>query len=134
MPNNKKILILEDHQTLAAMIKELFTVHGWDVQIAGNGREGLEFAQQGGWTAIITDLKMPQMDGMQFLNALHEHPAENPNGPVVVYSNFAYEYSKDEALKRGAADFIAKDTMGTTDLVNHIEKLVSEHQKSSTTQ
>ena len=123
---SKHILILEDHQTLAAMITELITINGWEVTLASNGRDGLEHAQKGGWTAIIADLKMPQMDGMEFLNALHENPPKIPNGPLVIYSNFAYGYAKDEALRRGAADFIAKDTMDSKTLVKHIEKLVAE--------
>lgn len=126
--SGKNILILEDHQGLAAMIRELFTSHGYNVTLANNGQHGLEFASKGGFTAIICDLKMPVMDGMAFLKALQEHPPAVPNGPIIVYSNFAYQFSKDEAMRRGAADFIAKDTLGTTELVNYVEKLIADHQ------
>jgi DNA-binding response OmpR family regulator len=125
---SKRILILEDHAMLASMIHDLFTNHGWEVTIAGDGRQGLDRAQEGGWTAIITDLKMPLMDGMQFLNAINDHPPTNQNGPLIIYSNFAYSYAKDEALRRGAADFIAKDTMDPAALVNRVEELVNQHQ------
>lgn len=130
--SDKNILILEDHQGLAAMIRELFTSHGYNVTLANNGQHGLEFASKGGFTAIICDLKMPIMDGMAFLKALQEHPPTTPNGPIIVYSNFAYQFSKDEAMRRGAADFIAKDTLGTTELVTHVEKLIADHQAKTT--
>jgi CheY-like chemotaxis protein len=130
MPNSKQILILEDHQGLASMIRELFTSHGYEVTLANNGQHGLEYASKGGYTAIICDLKMPIMDGMAFLKALQEHPPAVANGPIIVYSNFAYQFSKDEAMRRGAADFIAKDTLGTTELVDYVEKLITDHQAS----
>lgn len=128
MAATKQILILEDHQGLAAMIRELFTSHGYTVTVANNGQHGLEYATKGGFSAIICDLKMPIMDGMAFLKALQENPNKPENGPIIVYSNFAYQFSKDEAIRRGAADFIAKDTLGTTELVDHVEKLIANHQ------
>ena len=127
------ILILEDHQGLAAMIRELFVSHGFDVTIASNGQHGFEFAQKGGFAAIICDLKMPVMDGMAFLKALQENPPSAQNGPIIVYSNFAYQYSKDEALRRGATDFIAKDTLGTVELVDYVKNLIKEHAAKSAT-
>jgi two-component system, NtrC family, response regulator AtoC len=125
------ILILEDHQGLANMINDLFTTNGYEVTIAGNGQHGLEYAQKGGFAAIICDLKMPVMDGMSFLKALQENPPAAQNGPIIVYSNFAYQYSKDEALRRGAADFIAKDTLGTVELVAHVENLIKAVQNQA---
>ena len=127
--SNNNILILEDHQGLASMIRELFSSRDYTVTIASNGQYGLDYASKGGYKAIIVDLKMPVMDGMSFLKALQENPPEKANGPIIIYSNFAYQYSKDEALRRGAADFIAKDTLGTTQLVAHVENLIAEHQK-----
>lgn len=134
MADQPHILILEDHQGLASMINELFTTHGYAVTIAPNGQEGLRYAQQGGYSAIICDLKMPVMDGMAFLKAMQESPPSTPNGPIVVYSNFAYQYSKDEAIRRGAADFIAKDTLGTTELVTYIQNLIKTHQQNQVAQ
>jgi CheY-like chemotaxis protein len=48
---------------------------------ANNGQVGLDYAIQGGFTAIICDLKMPIMDGMTFLTALQQHKPPSPNGP-----------------------------------------------------
>lgn len=123
----QSILILEDHKGLAQMIKDNFTFAGFDVTIADNGRKGLEEAQRGGWSAIISDLKMPEMDGITFLKALHDSPPKAKNGPIIVYSNFAYEYSKDYVMSLGATDFIAKDTLGTTELLDRVRDLIAKH-------
>lgn len=125
MPGSQNILILEDHTGLGQMIKDVFEFGGFSATVVTNGRKGLEEAQKGGWAAIISDLKMPEMDGITFLKALNEHPPAKKNGPIIVYSNFAYEYSKDYVLSLGAKDFIAKDTLGTTELLDRVKKLMS---------
>ncbi len=122
---NKKLLILEDHPGLAQLIKDLFTANGFDVDLCANGQQGLEKAQAGGYDAIISDIKMPILDGMGFLKALQEHPPTKKNGPIIMYSNFAYQYSKDQVLALGAVDFVAKDTVGTNELV----QIVKSHLK-----
>jgi DNA-binding NarL/FixJ family response regulator len=68
---------------------------------------------------------MPAMDGITFLKTIREHPPKVPNGPVIMYSNFAYEYSRDLVMSLGAADFIAKDTIASGELVDHVNQLLS---------
>lgn len=125
--NNKKLLVLEDHPGLGQLLKDLFTAHGYDVTVAINGRQGLDYAQEGGYAIIITDIKMPEMDGIQFLRSLKDSNAKEGNGPIIVYSNFAYQYSKDEVLSLGASEFVAKDTVSTSDLVALVEKTIAAH-------
>ena len=127
---SKKILIIEDHQGLRSLAVQLFTSAGYTVGEASNGQAGLDIAIQGGFDAIICDLKMPLMDGMTFLTSLQQHPPSTPNGPIIIYSNFIYDYARDEALRRGAAAFIAKDTLGTGELVQEIERIINGHPTS----
>lgn len=127
MVTKKKLLVLEDHPGLSQLLKDLFTAHGYDVTVAANGRQGIEYAQGGGYAIIITDIKMPEMDGIQFLHALKDTGPKDKNGPIIVYSNFAYQYSKDEVLSLGASEFVAKDTVSTTDLVQLVEKTIAAH-------
>lgn len=122
----KKILIIEDHQGLRSLANQIFSGAGYQVTEAPNGQAGLNSAIQGGFDVIVCDLKMPIMDGMTFLTALQQHPPATPNGPIIIYSNFIYEYAKDEALRRGATAFIAKDTLGTGELVAEVEKIMAE--------
>jgi CheY-like chemotaxis protein len=122
----KKILIIEDHQGLRSLANQIFTAAGYQVIEANNGQAGLDAAIQGGFEAIVCDLKMPIMDGMTFLMALQQHPPSEKNGPIIIYSNFIYDYARDEALRRGASAFIAKDTLGTGELVQEVERIIRE--------
>lgn len=123
----KRILIIEDHQGLRQLADQIFKSAGYDVMAVSNGQQGLDYAIQGGFNAVVCDLKMPIMDGMTFLTALQQHPPVKPNGPIIIYSNFIYEYARDEALRRGAAAFIAKDTLGTGELVQEVERIMGEY-------
>lgn len=125
----KKILIIEDHQGLRELAKQIFSTAGYEVTDAANGQAGLDIAIQGGFDAIICDLKMPIMDGMTFLTALQQHSPITKNGPIIIYSNFIYEYAKNEALNRGAFAFIAKDTLGTGELIAEVERIIEEYKQ-----
>ncbi len=127
----KKILIIEDHLGLRSLANQIFTAAGYTVTEASNGQAGLDAAVQGGFNAIVCDLKMPIMDGMTFLAALQQHPPTSPNGPIIIYSNFIYEYAKDEAIRRGASAFIAKDTLGTGELVSEVERIINQQSLAS---
>ena len=71
------------------------------------------------------------MDGMTFLAALQQNKPSSPNGPIIIYSNFIYDYARDEALRRGATAFIAKDTLGTGELVGEVERIINEYKSRS---
>ena len=124
-----RILILEDHPGLGNLINEMFSSKGYEVTLATNGEQGLKHALEGGYSAIIAAIKMPVMDGIEFLKGLQQAPPTPKNGPIIMYSNFAYQYSKDEVLALGATDFIAKDTLGTSELVNKVEDLIANPDK-----
>lgn len=128
----KKILVIEDHQGLRSLANQVFSAAGYIVTEAPNGQAGLDSALQGGFDAIVCDLKMPIMDGMTFLNALQQHQPKPNNGPIIIYSNFIYEYAKDEAIRRGATAFIAKDTLGTGELVTEVEKIIAAYHAQTT--
>jgi two-component system response regulator AtoC len=126
MPD-KKLLILEDHPGLGQLIKDLFTSHGYTVTLATNGQQGLDYAREGGYSAVICDIKMPILDGIGFLKNLQETPPKTKLGPIIMYSNFAYQYSKDEVLSLGAVDFIAKDAVPLEDLVKLVASHIAKH-------
>lgn len=125
----QKILVIEDHPGLRSLANQVFSAAGYIVTEAQNGQVGLNAAIQGGFDAIVCDLKMPIMDGMTFLTALQQHPAATPNGPIIIYSNFIYDYARDEALRRGASAFIAKDTLGTGELVQEVKRIIDDSTK-----
>jgi CheY-like chemotaxis protein len=78
---SKRLLIVEDHTAIRKMLVAMFKNAGYEVIEADNGATGLAHAQAGGFYGIILDLKMPQMDGLHFLQAIKQTPPTVPNGP-----------------------------------------------------
>lgn len=105
-----KILIIDDERAIRNTLKEILEFEGYTVDVAENGRAGLELALSNPFDLIFTDIKMPEMDGMEFLQAYHENMSRNNSeeAPVVVITGHGSVDAAVESLKGGAFDFIQK--------------------------
>ena len=99
------ILVVEDKESMAAMLKETLESEGYKVVSAGDGLEGINYLKEGKIDLVLTDLKLPQKDGIEVLTASKE---ENQLRPVIIMSAYGSVETAVEAMKRGAVDFIAK--------------------------
>lgn len=105
-----KILIIDDERAIRNTLKEILEFEGYTIDVAENGRAGLDRALTGAYDLVFTDIKMPEMDGMEFLAKYREDMAQQ-NGeevPVVVITGHGSVDTAVEALKGGAFDFIQK--------------------------
>ena len=105
-----KILVIDDERAIRNTLKEILEFEGYTVDVAENGRTGLERALTGTFDLIFTDIKMPEMDGMEFLSSYHSGMKQHNNeeAPVVVITGHGSVDSAVESLKGGAFDFIQK--------------------------
>lgn len=105
-----KILIIDDERAIRNTLKEILEFEGYTVEVAENGRAGLDRALTGAYDLIFTDIKMPEMDGMEFMAKYREGMAQqnNEEAPVVVITGHGSVDTAVEALKGGAFDFIQK--------------------------
>lgn len=105
-----KILVIDDERAIRNTLKEILEFESYSVDIAENGRIGLERALAGTYDLIFTDIKMPEMDGMEFLTAYREGILQqnNEEAPVVVITGHGSVDAAVESLKSGAFDFIQK--------------------------
>lgn len=105
-----KILVIDDERAIRNTLKEILEFEGYSVEVAENGRLGLEQALAGTYDLIFTDIKMPEMDGIEFLHAyrqgMQQHGHEEV--PVVVITGHGSVDTAVEALRGGAFDFIQK--------------------------
>ena len=105
-----KILVIDDERAIRNTLKEILEFEGYSVEVAENGKVGLEKAVAGKYDLIYTDIKMPEMDGMELLdsyrNMVHEQGLEE--APVVMISGHGTVETAVDALKKGAYDFIVK--------------------------
>lgn len=105
MINMAKILVIDDERAIRNTLKEILEFEGYAVDLAENGKLGLEKAQQTGYDLIYSDIKMPEMDGMELLAMLRENDVESP---IVMISGHGNIETAVECIKKGAFDFIEK--------------------------
>ena len=105
-----KILIIDDERAIRNTLKEILEFEGYTVEVAENGRAGLDRALTGAYDLIFTDIKMPEMDGMEFMAKYREGMAQqnSEEAPVVVITGHGSVDTAVEALKGGAFDFLQK--------------------------
>jgi DNA-binding response OmpR family regulator len=102
-----KVLIIDDEKLLVKSTGMVLTHHGYEVNGALSGEEGLNAALEFAPDVILLDIMMPGMDGWQVLEALKQN-AITRRIPVIIFSAREYSNGKALAAQKGAADFIAK--------------------------
>ena len=105
-----KILVVDDERAIRNTLKEILEYEDYKVDVAENGKMGLEMALGSKYDLIYTDIKMPEMDGMELLQAYRQTVQEQggEEAPVVMISGHGTVETAVEALKCGAYDFIVK--------------------------
>ena len=100
-----KILVIDDERAIRNTLKEILEMESHEVETAENGRIALDKAKQQQFDLIFSDIKMPEMDGMELLTALREAEIDCP---VVMISGHGTIETAVECIKKGAFDFIIK--------------------------
>ncbi len=100
-----KILVVDDDKRLADNMVEYLTKFGYQAVAAYGGREALAKFEQGDFQLVITDLKMPEMDGMELFDAVNKLDSRVM---VMVITGYGTIGSAVDAIKRGSYDYIPK--------------------------
>ena len=105
-----KILVIDDERAIRNTLKDILEFEGYTIELAENGKVGLEKALATTYDLIYTDIKMPEMDGIEMLQAYRQAVKDNggEESPVVMISGHGTVETAVEALKKGAFDFIVK--------------------------
>lgn len=114
-----RVLVVEDSRTQAEEIRLLLEEAGFVVEVAGNGREALGVLGRGLPDLIATDLEMPEMNGLQLVEAVRRQYA---SVPVVLITAHGSEEIASRALRKGAASYVPKSRLDL-DLVPTLENL-----------
>ncbi len=99
------ILVIEDKESMARMLKDTLESEGYKVISAGTATEGIRCLKEDKIDLVITDLKLPEKDGLEILRISKE---ENQLRPVIVMTAFGSIETAVTAMKEGAFDFITK--------------------------
>lgn len=117
----KKILIVDDNIAMGEMCKELLKSRGYVSDVVASSKEAIEkISMDGIYTIVLTDLVMPEMDGIEVLKKVKQ---QNPHIDVVVMTSYGTVTNAVEAMKLGASDYITKP-FKRDELVIIIEKIL----------
>ena len=101
----RRILIVDDEENARVALSKILAHEGYDVSSAGNGLEALNFLRNHDVELIITDINMPEMNGLAFLRELNRsHPQSN----VIMMTAYGEVESYLEAMNLGAFEYINK--------------------------
>ncbi|HET6151171.1 MAG TPA: sigma-54 dependent transcriptional regulator [Polyangia bacterium] len=121
------ILIVEDDAAMREMLREALEDDGYVVETAVNGRAGVERVKKGGIDLVVSDVKMPEIDG---LDMLREIKAVSPSPHVITITAFGSIDTAIRAVKLGAFDYITKP-FEVDQLILSVEKALSERELRS---
>lgn len=121
-------MIIDDERAIRNTLKEILEFEGYEIDLAENGRVGVEKAKGGGYDLIYSDVKMPEMDGLEVLETLQKE--EDCECPIVMISGHADVETAVTALKNGAYDFIEKPLDLNRLLVTTKNALEQKHLKA----
>lgn len=99
------ILIIDDEKAIRKTLSEILSYEGYKIEEAGDGEEGLRRFRDKTFDVVLCDIKMPKIDGIEFLDKVREL---NPDVPVIMISGHGTIETAVEAVKKGAYDYIAK--------------------------
>jgi two-component system nitrogen regulation response regulator NtrX len=99
------ILIIDDEKAIRKTLSEILSYEGYKIDEAGDGEEGFRKFREKEYDVILCDIKMPKMDGIEFLEKAKE---ANPDLPIIMISGHGTIETAVEAVRKGAYDYISK--------------------------
>lgn len=118
--NKPTILIVDDELLIRDLLYDFFTNQGWEITTAENGIKALEILENRTVDLMLTDLRMPGLDGMELTNRVKE---EYPQLPVVIMTGFPSVDTAVQALRCKVEDYIIKP-FNINQLYKTVEKSV----------
>ncbi len=122
--NKGKILVIEDEKSMREVLGILLEGEGYDVTLAAGGVDGMGLLNRDIFDMIITDIKMPKVNGFEILKRVHEF---SPDTLVIMITAFGTTESAIEAMQMGAYDYIHKPFK--VDEIRHVVRKAFEKRK-----
>ncbi len=119
--SKKRILIIEDEKPLSHALKLKLSHEGYDVEVAGDGEEGVHMASGAAFDLILIDIIMPKMDGFAALSALKERGNKSA---IIVLSNLGQQEDIEKAKQLGVLDYMVKSNTPISRIVEVVNALL----------
>lgn len=119
---NHRILIVDDDKDLLTSLEYLFEKKGYSVITANSGKNAIKLFKENETDVVITDIKMPKMDGLTLIKELRNI---NSNVPIIIFTGYADVDNTICSLNMGVFDFLTKPCDNDT-LLNAIKRAVEK--------
>ncbi|HEX2926643.1 MAG TPA: ATP-binding protein, partial [Ruminiclostridium sp.] len=103
-----KILLAEDDNVNKTVITRMLRERGWNVDVAGNGLEALEYHQKENYDLILMDIHMPEMDGVEAAKTIREREGALKRTPIIALTAHALQGDRERFLGLGMDEYIPK--------------------------
>lgn len=124
------VLIIDDDPFISDMYSLKLKEAGFTIDVARDGREGLEKIRAGGYDVVLLDIVLPMKDGFEVLGALKNDEVKHP--PIILLTNLGQKEDIDRGLSLGAADYIIKAHFTPSEVVEKIQGLLQIKKATST--
>ncbi len=101
-----KILVIDDQQSIRKTLREILEYESFEVDEAEDGQKGFDMFNKEQYDLILSDIKMPKLDGIEFLDKVMA--SANPDVPIIMISGHGNIDTAVDAIKKGAYDYISK--------------------------
>ncbi len=105
MADQPTLLVVDDDVEICRACGRIFSRQGFRVEECSDAREGLNFATEHDYSVILLDIRMPEMDGIQFVEELRKKKRDTP---VILMTGYPSVPSAMSAVRLGASDYITK--------------------------
>ena len=117
------LLIVDDEKDIRDMLARHFKLVDYEVFTAGNGKEAIEILNKRRIDAVISDIMMPEMDGIQLLEYIHQ---EAPMCDAIMITGYVNLENALSCMRLGAEDFVFKPLEDLTEIEQAVERLVAK--------
>lgn len=125
-----KVLLIEDDPLIYRLYQKLFTLEGFEIELAENGQLGLEKLKTFHPDILLMDIMMPTMNGLEMLTQLKADP-QTKDIPVVVLTNIADMSITQMAMAKGAVLCIIKSQTEPADVVSSVKAVLTRAQSEA---
>ena len=105
MADDRKMLVVDDEEVVCQACRRIFMRQGFEIEVNTDARQGLVWATEKDYSIILLDIKMPNIDGIEFLEKLRE---KKPDVPVLIITGYPSIPNASAAMRLGACDYVTK--------------------------
>lgn len=119
----KRMLVVEDSITSRLLLKHILEGAGYQVETAVDGLDALSRLRQGNFSAVVSDVEMPQLDGFALIERIRSNPATEEI-PVVLVTSLQSPEERERGLRAGADAYVVKGAFDQDNLLTTLRRLV----------